>query len=277
MKLFPIEGNRMWLDGGSMFGNAPKALWEKWIPADHLNRILLSCRALLVQTDAGRNILFETGIGAYLDPKLRERYGVFENEHMLLNNLSALGFSETDIEGLVLSHLHFDHAGGLLSAYGENFRLLFPKAKYYLGKRHWHRALQPHLREKTSFIPLLHKLLADCDRLVLLEGDTHSDLDFVRFHYSDGHTVGLMLSEILQPQGQSVLFASDLIPGIPWVHLPITMGYDRFPELIVDEKKQLLEELYKKKCLLFFTHDPVTSFAEIAYNETGKWSALSKR
>jgi len=263
MQLFIVEGNKQHLDGGSMFGNAPKALWNKWIPADAHNRIPLACRCLLVRTPQGRQVLFETGIGAFFEPKLKERFGVYETQHVLLENLAALGVKEEEIDAVVLSHLHFDHAGGLLTAYGEKMRLHFPKARYYLGREHWARAKNPHIREQVSFIPQIQELLADSGRLVLIEGSHCAELDFgVRFHYSHGHTIGLMLAELELPEGPLV-FVSDLVPGIPWVHLPIVMGYDRFPELTVDEKRKLFEDLHKRKGRLFFTHDPQTPVVKL--------------
>lgn len=257
----------MHLDGGSMFGNTPKALWEKWMPADDRNRILLASRCLLVQTDDGRNILFEVGVGSFFDPKMKERYGITETDHMLLKNLEKAEIKETDIDGVVLSHLHFDHAGGLLSAYGNTPKLLFSKAKYYMGKEHWARAQNPHIRERVSFIPHLHELLAASARVVLIDQSTHPDLNFgVTFHFSHGHTIGLMIAQI-----ESIAFVSDLIPGMPWVHLPITMGYDRYPELLVDEKKQLLQKLAQMGGAAFFTHDPQTVCGKISVNEVGKF------
>jgi hypothetical protein len=89
MKLWSIRGNSQRLDGGAMFGNAPRAMWEKWIVPDADNRIPLACRALLAQDLDGKNVLFETGIGAFFEPKLRERYGVVEDRHVLLDSLRA--------------------------------------------------------------------------------------------------------------------------------------------------------------------------------------------
>src|SRR5436190_19208712 len=111
MELLSIEGNSQWLDGGAMYGNAPKPVWEKWSPPDARNRIELACRALLVR-DAGKLVLLEAGIGAFFEPKLRDRFGVVENEHVLLRSLSEVGVKHEDIDIVVLSHLHFDHAGG---------------------------------------------------------------------------------------------------------------------------------------------------------------------
>ena len=116
MKLTSLLGNSQKLDGGAMFGNAPKAMWSQWYPCDEENRIHLQCRCLLVQEE-DRNILFETGVGAFFDPKMKDRFGVQETEHCLIQSLQAQGLSVDDIDIIVLSHLHFDHAGGLLPAY----------------------------------------------------------------------------------------------------------------------------------------------------------------
>lgn len=272
MKLQPIEGNTQRLDGGSMFGNAPKALWSRWLQPDELNRVPLACRSLHLQTDDGKNILFDVGIGAFFEPKLKDRFGVVEEDHVLLKNLDAVGLSHKDIDAVVLSHLHFDHAGGLLSAYdGNDPRLLFPNATIYVGKAHWDRAQKPHMRERASFLPQLHKLLVDSGRLVIVDGDRHADLPAeVSFTYVDGHSIGSMLSRIETPEGP-IVFVADLIPGMPWMHLPITMGYDRFPELLVDEKKAMLESLLGDEGRVFFTHDPDTPCAAVRRNEKGKF------
>jgi len=273
MKLFALEGNTQRLDGGAMFGNAPKALWQRWVTADEQNRIPLSCRSLLIQTDSGRNVLFETGVGAFFDPKLKERYGVVEDEHMLLKHLNELGIKEEDIDDVVLSHLHFDHAGGILSAYKENEdpTLLFPNATFYVGKKHWDRAQAPQPRERASFITFIQQRLNESGRIVLLEEGDSPDLGFkTSLFFSEGHTVGLMIS-IIELEAGPMAFVSDLAPGLPWLHIPITMGYDRFPELLLDEKKTLFEDLLQKQGMVFFTHDTETACAVIKKNEKGKF------
>lgn len=274
MKFYPVEGNSQRLDGGALFGHVPRVLWEKWFPTDEFNRISLATRALLVQLDDGRNVLFEAGIGAFFEPKLKQRFGVIEEEHILLKNLQALGLRESDIDIVVLSHLHFDHAGGVLSAYGDGEpRLLFPKAKFYVGREHRERALHPHTRDRASFVSLIHEKLDQSGRLLLIDQPFHPDLDFgVRFHVSHGHTPGLLLAE-LDHQGSPVVFVSDLIPGVPWMHLPITMGYDRYPELLVDEKAKLLASLLQRQGEVFFTHDPNVRFAKVKQDGKGVYTA----
>ena len=280
MKLWSILGNSQKLDGGAMFGNAPRAMWARWASPDDENRIDLACRALLATPLNGKTVLFETGIGAFFEPKLRERYGVVEDRHVLVDSLHDAGFKPEDIDVVVLSHLHFDHAGGLLAPWSEGQapKLLFPNATYVVGRRHYERALEPHPRDRASFIPELPALLEATGRLELVDGEHSKALgDTVRFHYSDGHTPGLMLSEIVGPDrvdGEThggVVFCADLIPGRPWVHVPITMGYDRNAELLIDEKKAFLADKLRRNVHLFFTHDPQCALAQVVRDETGKF------
>lgn len=274
-QLWSIEGNSQRLDGGAMFGNAPKALWERWATPDERNRIELACRALLVRDD-DRWILFETGIGAFFEPQLKDRFGVEEPNHVLLESLAEVGLTDADINVVVLSHLHFDHAGGLLAAWeeGREPRLLFPNARYIVSARAWDRANRPHPRDKASFIPELQPLLYASNRLEVVVGPSSPTLgpEF-RLHHSDGHTPGLLCTEI-PGQAGPVLFAADLIPGRAWVHTSITMGYDRFPEKLIDEKRAIMDELAARNGRVFFTHDPNTAIAYLTKDEHGRFGTI---
>ena len=269
-RLDSVLGNSQKLDGGSMFGNAPKAMWQKWAPADEHNRIDLACRCLLVR-DGERTILFEAGIGAFFPPLLRARFGVQEAEHVLLQSLVALGVAPGDVDVVVLSHLHFDHAGGVLAAYreGASPALVFENASYVVGEEAWQRALAPHPRDRASFIPELPALLEETGRLERVSGQRSDVLgDGYRLHRSDGHTPGMMLAEVDTDSGPLV-FCADLIPGAPWVRRAITMGYDRFPERLIDEKTRLLEDLVQRSGRLFFTHDPAVAACALSRNDRG--------
>jgi glyoxylase-like metal-dependent hydrolase (beta-lactamase superfamily II) len=273
--LTSLLGNSQRLDGGAMFGNAPRPLWERWIAPDDKHRIPLACRCLLVR-DGDRTILLETGIGAFFEPALRDRYGVVEAEHVLLASLAAVGVAPADVDVIVLSHLHFDHAGGALSAWraGEAPSLVFPRAAYVVGAEAWRRALAPHARDRASFIPGLTGLLEATGRLELVDGPTSRTLgEGYRFHLSAGHTPGLLLTEVAMPDGP-VVFAADLIPGRPWVHLPITMGYDRYPELLIEEKSALLTDLLARHGRLFFTHDAEIAIGTLARDAKSKFHTV---
>lgn len=276
MKLWTMLGNSQKLDGGAMFGNVPRAMWEHWIQPDADNRIPLACRALFADGLDGKRVLFETGIGAFFEPKLRERFGVVEPRHVLLDSLAGAGLTHEDIDVVVLSHLHFDHAGGLLApwAEGQPPRLLFPNARFLVSAQCWERARQPHSRDRASFIAGLPQLLEDSGRLEIVAGPYSETLGrHVRFHYSNGHTPGLMLAEIVGPDGKGgVVFCADLIPGRPWVHLPVTMGYDRYPEMLIDEKAAFLADMLARGVRLFFTHDVECSLAAVKRDERGRYS-----
>jgi glyoxylase-like metal-dependent hydrolase (beta-lactamase superfamily II) len=278
LRLSPVLGNHQRLDGGSMFGNAPRAVWSRWYPPDDAGRIELACRAVLVD-EGQRKILLETGIGAFFDPKMRDRFGVAEDHHVLLRSLAAQGVSHEDIDVVVLSHLHFDHAGGLLAEFqpGAPLRLLFPKATFVVGKAAWERAKNPHPRDRASFIPGLTELLEASERLVIVDRDHTTVLgDHFRFVTSDGHTPGLLLT-VVTGLRQSAIFCSDLAPGAAWVHLPITMGYDRNPERLIDEKAQLFDKLLHDQTWLVFTHDPRVAMARLTRSSDGRYAAATPR
>lgn len=276
-----LEGNRQRLDGGAMYGNAPRAVWERWSPPDAQNRIPLACRCMLVEVDSPSGtvrVLLETGIGVFFDPALRERYGVEEPGHRLLESLVAVGLSDADVDIVVLSHLHFDHAGGLLAPWQPDVgpRLLFPNAQFLVGEDAWARAVTPHPRDRASFIPELPRLLSDSGRLHVVPraSSAHPLLgERFRFHLSDGHTPGLICTEFADDAGP-LLFAADLIPGVPWVHTAITMGYDRYAELLIDEKTRLLSDLLAREGRIFFTHDPAVAIGTIGRDARGRFGIV---
>lgn len=279
MRIYEVLGNSQSLDGGAMFGNAPKAVWEKWCPADSKNRVPLVTRAVLVDA-GGQRVLLETGIGSFFEPRLKERFGVVEDEHVLLESLQRLGFRHSDIDVVVLSHLHFDHAGGLLAPYNgaEGPELLFSKARFVVSEAAFERAQKPHRRDRASFIPQLPSLLEESGRLHLVaDGQTQSEVlgSRFRFSYSHGHTPGMLLTHVLGQQ-QQVFFCADLIPGRAWVHVPITMGYDRFPEQLIDEKDSLLSELERDGTWLLFTHDPGAAAAKVERKQ-GRFGVTHER
>lgn len=276
MKATSIEGNRQWLDGGAMFGNAPKAMWSKWVKSDEMNRIPLACRSLLIDTGKTK-VLFELGVGLFFEPSLRERYGIEGNENLLFKNLKNLGLTENDIDYVVPSHLHFDHAGGLVpdwpATQNDQWELRFPNAKYIVGKIQFEHSCKPHKRDRASYIPLLAEKLKKSGRMILIDGQNTSEpllKDWLTFHFADGHTPALMHG-IIKGEKNTLFFASDMIPGLSWVHTAISMGYDRFAEKCLDEKEILLNKAIQNNWMLFYTHDEKYAVSKVEVNEKGKF------
>lgn len=260
-----------------MFGNAPRALWQKWITPDEIGRIPLQCRSLLIEYKEHK-ILCETGIGAFFSPDMASRFGVETPEtHQLIESLKTLDLTPEDITHVVLSHLHFDHAGGLLTPYkeGEAPELLFSNADFFVGQEAYERSLKPHRRDKASFIPALPQLLQDSGRLQILEEGTRLFDDRMSFFTSHGHTPGQMLVRF-KGDTEEVFFCGDLIPGEHWVHLPITMGYDCYPEKLIDEKERLYNSQDLESTFFFFTHDWQWAWSKVQRNEKGKFIPFEK-
>ena len=274
MKISSLISNWQSLDGGAMFGHVPKPMWSKWYEPDELGRVRLACRCLLVEHN-DKKYLFEAGIGSYMNPKMRGIYGVESDRNLLLDALSELSIKPDEIDAVILSHLHFDHAGGLLPSFDDieakGNRLVFSNARYYVGKTAFERAKKPHFRDKASFIPGLVELLEDSNRLTLVEeGD--SLFGFCNFIFTNGHTPGQMHS-LIKSDHSKILFTADLIPGTPWVHLPVSMGYDRCAETIVDEKKDVLDRAIDGNWCFFYTHDPDFAMSKVLKNDKGRYSA----
>ncbi|MCL2013265.1 MAG: MBL fold metallo-hydrolase [Cystobacterineae bacterium] len=292
MFLTALPGNAYKLDRGGLFGDAPKAFWKKWITTDEDDTVVLTCRCLLVENLNGKTVLFEAGIGDFLPPSLKQHHGVLDEGYALLPALAKLGLGEENVDVVVLSHLHFEHAGGLLCPdKNGNHKLRFPNARYVVSRRQFARAAYPHIRDSASYIPELPGLLSDSGRLCLVDEPYLPDElhlpymrlgepqlawleECVRFRCSDGHTPGLLLSEIKPTQGERhLVVSSDLVLGRPWIHLPLCTGYERFAELLIEEKAQL----YEKLPLLFFSHDTGCALAQLTRDDKGHFSCTDEQ
>ncbi|RPI18940.1 MAG: MBL fold metallo-hydrolase [Ignavibacteriae bacterium] len=266
-KLHSIQTGLFRLDGGAMFGVVPKPLWSKTNPADEKNRIDMCMRALLLVSD-NKRILIDNGIGHKTSEKFNEIYGIDHSEYILEKELFKLGILKEDITDVILTHLHFDHAGGS-TYYDEegNLQVTFPNAVHHLQKRHWEWANNPTERDKASFIPENFLLLEKKGNLKLIEGNKNFD-DFVELHIINGHTPFQQMVKICD-DSNTVLFAADLMPMASHVHIPYIMSYDLYPLTTLEEKKKYLPLASADEWLIFFEHDPFTEACTIGRNEKG--------
>jgi glyoxylase-like metal-dependent hydrolase (beta-lactamase superfamily II) len=249
-QLHEIRDGSIALDGGAMFGVVPRPLWEKRFPPDERNRIPMAVRCLLI-VDGQRKILVDDGIGTRWDGKHREMYGIDHKERDLDRELRRAGLRRDDITDVVLTHLHFDHAGGTTQ---EGDVLTFPNATYHLQRRHWKWAHAPSDKDKGSFRHEDFHALEASGRLHLLEGGTEL-YDGVHLFISEGHTVGLQLVRVETDEGTWV-FCGDLVPTTAHLRPAWVAAYDLYPLTVIEEKKQLLAQAIEDRWVLFLEHDP---------------------
>jgi glyoxylase-like metal-dependent hydrolase (beta-lactamase superfamily II) len=249
-QLHEVRDGSIALDGGAMFGVVPRPLWEKRFAPDERNRVVMAVRCMLI-VDGPKKILVDDGIGSRWDGKHREMYGIDHKERDLDRELARAGLSRGDITDVVLTHLHFDHAGGTTREGGQ---LGFPNATYHLQRRHWKWAHQPSEKDAGSFRREDFAALEASGRLHLLEGATEL-YDGIHLFISEGHTVGLQLVRVETDAGTCV-FCGDLVPTTAHLKPAWVAAYDLYPLTVIEEKKQLLAQAIEEGWMLFLEHDP---------------------
>lgn len=250
------------LDGGSMFGSVPKNLWSKRIAPDDENCIPLACRSLLLQDDT-RSILVDVGTGDKWSDKLRAIYNIE------LTPLIALPFKTQDITDVILTHLHFDHAGGITYSNNGNLELTYPNATIHLQTANWERAQKPTPKDKASYLPDTVAPLHNAN-LQLCDGSVEI-LPEITVHRVDGHTPGQQWIEI-SDGNKTIMFATDVIPTSHHVPLAFHMGYDVCADTLLREKYALLDKAIMKDATVWFQHDTQVACAKIQRTDRGDFS-----
>jgi glyoxylase-like metal-dependent hydrolase (beta-lactamase superfamily II) len=265
-QLHSIETGRFGLDGGSMFGVVPKPLWEKSNPPDEKNRILLAARSLLLVGD-GRKILIDVGNGNKYNEKLRAIYNFDNSRHDLVSSLGGRGISPGDITDVVLTHLHFDHAGGSTIRENGTVKPAFPNARYYVQREHWEAANKPTERDRASFFPDDFLPLDHHGVLHFTEGEGEV-LPGISVRTVHGHTSALQCP-VISDGKTTVFYCADLMPTTSHIQLPWIMAYDLRPLVTLEEKRTILNEAVEEEWILFFEHDPHTEAVTLKKTEKG--------
>jgi len=271
MKIISIETGNFKLDGGAMFGVVPKSLWERTNPADDRNLCSWAMRSMLI--DYGdRKVLIDNGIGDKQSDKFFSHYHL-HGDTSLISSLLLNGYHPDDITDVFLTHLHFDHCGGGVK-YNEKGELetVFKNATYWSNELHWNLAMNPNDRERASFLQ---------ENLVPMKAS--GQLDFIKNDgiflpgfdvlFAHGHTESQMIPHI-KYNGNTIVFAADLLPSVGHIPLPYVMGYDTRPLTTLKEKKVFLESVAKKGYILFLEHDYYQSCCTL--KETDKGIRLDK-
>ena len=254
-KLYNIDAGRFRLDGGAMFGVVPKTLWSRYIDVDDNNRIHMAMRCLLIESESTGNLyLVDNGSGTKFDEKFESIYQLDYDEFDLLRSLEYHGFAPEDITDIIFSHLHFDHCGGT-TYYDKEDKLkhTFPNARYHVTKKHLETAQSPNAREKASFLKDNIKPIANWDKLNLVD-EHHTYEPGLEAIPVNGHTISQQLPKVTA-EGQTIVFAADLIPTHVHLPLPWVMGYDMYPVTTLEEKENILDKAVKEGWHLFLEHD----------------------
>lgn len=264
-KLSIIESGNFRLDGGAMFGIIPKPLWQKTNPADEVNRIKLSTRHLILQSES-KKIIIETGMGNKWDDKMKNIYAIDEKSSMNIA-LESIGLKPDNITDVILTHLHFDHTGGSTIVNNGNLEPAFPNAEYYVQKQNYDWAINPTDRDKGSYIKENFQPLFEEGVLKFTDGNEQFD-DEIEFIVINGHTFGQQMVKIYD-SSNTLLFCSDLMPFASHIPLPYIMGYDLQPIVTLEEKKKYLMTAVDENWKLFFGHDPEFAFATVKKHGEG--------
>lgn len=268
MNLYTINTGHFKLDGGAMFGVVPKSMWNKLNPADENNLCSWAMRSLLIE-HKNRLILVDTGLGNKQDPKFFGHY-YLHGEDTLDKSLAKYGFHRDDITDVLLTHLHFDHAGGAIVIEKNKMQPAFRNAVYWSNEEHWQWAIKPNDREKASFLKENIQPIQDSGKLRMIE--VKEDIAFmedITIRFVNGHTRAMMLPQINNYKGRTIVYMADLLPSAGHIPIPYVMAYDMFPLTTLQEKKAFLQEALQNNFILFFEHDPMHECCTLAMTEKG--------
>jgi glyoxylase-like metal-dependent hydrolase (beta-lactamase superfamily II) len=246
-----------------MFGTVPKVLWEKKAPPDERNRISLAMRPLVVR--GARTMIIDAGLGDKEGERFRDIYKVDRERH-LDHALTAAGLTVEDIDIVLASHLHFDHAGGFTARDASGrLRPRFPRAQYIVRRGEWEDANHPHERNRASYIADNFQPLAEAGVLQLVDDD-QTIMPGVRVRRAPGHTAHHQIV-LIESSGKSAAFVADLMPTTAHVPAAWIMGYDLYPMDTLASKKAFLKEAIERETLVFFEHDPMVVAGYIRQRE----------
>jgi glyoxylase-like metal-dependent hydrolase (beta-lactamase superfamily II) len=263
IEIWPLVVSEFALDGGAMFGVIPRPMWERAAPPDSLGRISMVTRSLVVRiSDTNRVVVIDSGMGQNWSDIERSRYRVAKEVPSIAESLEEIGIERDQVTDAIITHLHFDHAGGWTES-DSNGKLVpvFPNATHYVQEEQLNTALEPSARDRGSFIEGNFKSLAEAGLIKTVAGSCElpCGVDVIALR---GHTPGLQVP-IVRGEKETVVFPSDLIPTAAHLKLPWIMAYDLYPLKTLEEKADLLEKAANNDWTLVIQHDPEITAVKI--------------
>jgi glyoxylase-like metal-dependent hydrolase (beta-lactamase superfamily II) len=262
------------LDGGAFFGVVPKVMWSRKAAADEKNYVIAGLNSLVIRTRTEgprgkQTVLVETGMGNKLSSRMAKFYG---QPAQLLDNLATGGIAPEDVDIVINSHLHFDHCGwNTVRDPNGKFVATFPRAKYYAPEGEWQYARHPSERDTISYISENYDPLVESGRMTLLKGGEEI-VPGISVKTFPGHTAH-MQAVMVQSQGRTACYISDLIPTTAHIDLTWGMGFDLYPLQTIESKKNYYAQAVPEKWLTVFTHDANTPWAYVEKDDLGKMVA----
>ncbi len=268
LELTSLDAGEFPYDGGAMFGAVPKVIWETLVPVDEQNRITLTLSPLLISSGS-RKILVDVGFGERHTKRDLKVFG-FDPARNVEGALARLGLSPDDIDTVVLTHLHVDHAGGATREGPGGVEPAFPNARYIVNALEWEDALSPDPRSaaayrRDDFVPV-----EEAGRLELV-GDSYDAGDGVSVVRTGGHTRGHAMVIVRTNEGTAV-YPADLIPSRHHARVPYVAGIDLFPLDVIDQKERLLTDAVENDWVVVLDHDPAGNVGRIVRDERGRFA-----
>jgi glyoxylase-like metal-dependent hydrolase (beta-lactamase superfamily II) len=258
-----IVENRIYLDAGSVYGIIPKSIWSKHQQADSNNLIPFDINVFVVQ-GLGHNIIFDAGLGDYLEDRQRKLYGTSQPS-ALTAGLQQLGLTPADIDIVILSHLHWDHAGGSVQRVNGRTDLIFPNARHYVHKFEWEDASNPDERTTGVYFPDRLAAIAAAGKLQLLDSDSFEIVPGVKVLRIGGHTRGQLGVEI-ESGGKKLIYYADNFPSCHHLKVPYVSATDLYPLDTQRCKRETLPKAHEGGWLIAMDHDIECKIVRLKYD-----------
>jgi glyoxylase-like metal-dependent hydrolase (beta-lactamase superfamily II) len=262
VKLKWLKGGVTHLDGGAMFGVVPKPLWTRKYEVNDKNQIELRTDPILIQAE-GKNFLVESGIGnGKLNEKQKRNFGVLE-ESSLDAELERLGLTAADIDFVLMTHMHFDHACGLTKVIDGELASVFPNAKIITSQVEWDEMRNPNIRSKSTY---WRENWQGIEQQIEAFEKEWSFGPLKMIHtggHSDGHSI-----LIIEDGDSTVVHMADIMPTHAHQNPLWVMAYDDYPMDSIFAKQKWLEYGISRNAWFTFYHDSV--YRAVKFDQDGK-------